>query len=238
MSHLLLLVLPLFHVTAGHGGLAYPPPWQDLKPGHWSNHTGSNWKNIGHGSITDMARKEGMRWPSGEIWNWFNNATAVPGLAPSLADRFYHLTNLPARACDEYGSLIKDGVNFTQTPDENSQTGVHLCGWIRNVTKAPDWIMGKKLWRKPWMVPGSAPVYSPCGVNGGNPNGCPAGKDNRTRSKFNTCGKGVAWAFGRAATEYSWPEAATTEWRAGSVQDVVWWVGPDHGGGYSYRLCR
>ena len=25
----------------------------------------------------------------------------------------------------------------------------------------------------PWKHPGSAPVFSPCGILGGNPNGCP-----------------------------------------------------------------
>ena len=28
----------------------------------------------------------------------------------------------------------------------------------------------------PWRHPGSAPVWSPCGVAGGNPNGCPEGE--------------------------------------------------------------
>ena len=27
----------------------------------------------------------------------------------------------------------------------------------------------------PWRSPGSAPIFSPCGVAGGNPNGCPEG---------------------------------------------------------------
>ena len=236
----LLPLLPLLQPCSSHGGLAFPPPWQDIEPQGWKARTGSRWGHIGRNSVSDMARMPGKSWPSGQIWNWFNNATAVPNLSPSLADRFYHLAALPARACDEHGSLVHDKVDFAENPDTlaTSPTGAHLCGWIRNRTAAPDWIMGKKLWRKPWMVPGSAPLFSPCGVNGGNPDGCPAGKDNRSRTDFNSCGKGVAWAFGQRATSYSWPEAATTEWRVGSVQDTVWWLGQAHGGGYSYRLCR
>merc|ERR1712179_343194 len=42
----------------------------------------------------------------------------------------------------------------------------------------------------PWMAPGSAPVFSPCGIEGGNPFGC------------------------------------------GDVEEA------NHGGGYSYRLCK
>merc|ERR1719184_155214 len=36
--------------------------------------------------------------------------------------------------------------------------------------------------RNPWMAPGTAPVYSPCGWAGGNPEGCggvPDGKEFR-----------------------------------------------------------
>jgi hypothetical protein len=29
-----------------------------------------------------------------------------------------------------------------------------------------------------------------------------------------------------------------TEWAAGSVQDVAWGINANHGGGYSYRLCK
>ena len=32
--------------------------------------------------------------------------------------------------------------------------------------------------RNPWKHPGSAPVFSPCGILGGNPNGCPEVKFN------------------------------------------------------------
>lgn len=46
------------------------------------------------------------------------------------------------------------------------------------------------------------------------------------------------FALGPNAEDLDWPEAAVTAWVAGSVQEVAWYVGPNHGGGYSYRLCR
>ena len=34
-------------------------------------------------------------------------------------------------------------------------------------------LVGKYAKKNPWFSPGSAPLYSPCGVDGGNPYGCP-----------------------------------------------------------------
>ena len=81
----------------------------------------------------------------------------------------------------------------------------------------------------PWRAPGKAPVYSPCGIAGGAydgpgghpgdggfpPAGVPLGFDGRNLS-VNT----------------------QIEWEAGSKQEVAAAVNANHGGGYSYRLCR
>ena len=120
-------------------------------------------------------------------------------------------------SCDEHSFLGHDTLESRK-----------LCDWMKNMTSGLKWILGKKLWLRPWMVPGSAPIFSPCGVNGGNPFGCPAGRDNRTRTRFNPCHKG-GWAFGRPATDYGWQHAASTTWEAGSVQSTVWWMGQHHG---------
>ena len=39
----------------------------------------------------------------------------------------------------------------------------------------------------------------------------------------------------RAPENYEWPDMPVTEWRAGSFQEVAWWAGANHAGGYSYR---
>jgi hypothetical protein len=44
--------------------------------------------------------------------------------------------------------------------------------------------------------------------------------------------------MGQNMEDYDWPEAPVTEWRIGSVQEVVWFVSANHGGGYSFRLCK
>jgi len=87
----------------------------------------------------------------------------------------------------------------------------------------------------PWHAPGTAPIYGSCGTLGGEPLGC----NLDLQGNFGDCCSEHcdAFALGRNAEEYEWPEAAVTEWRAGSLQEVVWYVGANHAGGYAYRLC-
>jgi len=80
----------------------------------------------------------------------------------------------------------------------------------------------------PWFSPGSAPIFSPCGINGGNPNGCNGGKD---------C-PGGGFGYGPDAINESYPYSKTTTWKAGSVVEAAWGIIANHGGGYSYRLCK
>ena len=88
----------------------------------------------------------------------------------------------------------------------------------------------------PWNAPGTAPVFGPCGSLGGMPLGC----DNNGEGNFGDCCSGNcdAFALGGNAEEYAWHNPPVTEWKAGSYQEVAWYVGANHAGGYQYRLCR
>ena len=89
----------------------------------------------------------------------------------------------------------------------------------------------------PWSSPGTAPLASPCGINGGNPTGCPPGVRPPPGEPRQECpGGGFGW--GADALDVSWPDAVTTRWAAGSAVEVAWGIKANHGGGYSYRLCR
>lgn len=88
--------------------------------------------------------------------------------------------------------------------------------------------------RNPWRAPGSAPVYSPCGNAGGNPDGCPIGDP---RGKGVDC-PGGGWSHGPNAEDYDFQDVHVTEWTIGSVVEVAWGIVANHGGGYSYRLCK
>jgi len=90
--------------------------------------------------------------------------------------------------------------------------------------------------QKPWSAPGTAPIFSPCGTMGGNPNGCP---HTEAEEFGDCCGNHCGgFAFGQNAETYEWPDPPTTEWVAGSTQEVAWHVRFNHAGGYSYRLCK
>jgi hypothetical protein len=85
--------------------------------------------------------------------------------------------------------------------------------------------------RNPWRAPGSAFVASPCGIDGGNPNGCPKGNPGR-----NGCGPG---GYGHGMDgRYLLGNSAPPTWKAGSVAEVAFGVTRNHGGGYQFRICR
>jgi len=92
--------------------------------------------------------------------------------------------------------------------------------------------------KNPWMAPGSAPIFSPCGAGGGNPNGCPEGS---SQDIGEDC-PGGGWSYGPLAQDYymspGFPDVVTTEWKAGSVVEAAWATVANHGGGYAYRLCK
>jgi len=107
-------------------------------------------------------------------------------------------------------ATIHDDSPFVTYPDPNNH-------WTREQ-------------KHPWRAPGTASVYSPCGHDGGNPNGCPSGNP-----KSGGCASG---GYGHG------PDARTLKgntkpavWTAGSVVEAAWGIVANHGGGYQYRLC-
>merc|ERR1719320_2176334 len=44
--------------------------------------------------------------------------------------------------------------------------------------------------------------------------------------------------LGSSALDIDFPQAVTTEWELGSIQDVYWGTHGGHWGGYTYRLCK
>lgn len=87
-------------------------------------------------------------------------------------------------------------------------------------------------WTKthPWRAPGSAPIFSPCGHDGGNPDGCPVGNPSAAG-----CGGG-GYGHGPDARALK-GNTKPTEWVVGSTVETAWGITANHGGGYQYRLC-
>eukprot|EP00111_Clytia_hemisphaerica_P010894 TCONS_00031897-protein len=89
----------------------------------------------------------------------------------------------------------------------------------------------KKILHNPWRAPGYASLFSPCGAAGGNPKGCLGGPD---------CGNFAGgYQDGPVAETFDFQhEIHVTNWTRGDVVEVVWGISANHGGGYSYRLCK
>lgn len=94
--------------------------------------------------------------------------------------------------------------------------------------KAKDVGFFNDIHRNPWRAPGTAPVYNPCGVNGGGYVNGPHGTGGRAFFGFQQGWKG---------TEVS-PLLRQTTWIAGSTVEVAFGLTANHGGGYQYRICR
>jgi len=99
--------------------------------------------------------------------------------------------------------------------------------------------------KNPWASPGTAPIHSPCGCGGGNPDGCSKLPDEEYGSCCGQCrgGGGVddiggGWAYGLPLENYDFPTPKTTKWKRGEPQEIVWYLGPNHWGGYQVRLCK
>jgi len=91
--------------------------------------------------------------------------------------------------------------------------------WFTNDTHiprkpvTPSWMLASPRTRNtnPWQAPGTAPVFSPCGVNGGNPRGCLPGKDLRPKgSRCPLDFDNGAWSYGKKQEEYKFPNSTTT----------------------------
>jgi len=82
----------------------------------------------------------------------------------------------------------------------------------------------------PWRAPGAAPIPSPCGVAGGNLKGCIGGDCNLHKGGFGYGPKAKDVDFGY--------DFYVTNWTRGEAVEVVWGITANHGGGYSYRMCK
>ena len=119
-----------------------------------------------------------------------------------------------------------------------------VCMWFNNYTfvekptlfdpklrtyahnEYPPWVL-----HHPWRAPGAAPITSPCGVSGGNHNGCSGGPK---------CGQNAGgFANGPKMEDVDFVhDIYVTNWTRGAAVEVAWAIRANHGGGYSYRLCK
>ena len=128
------------------------------------------------------------------------------------------------------------------------------CNWFTNATflRTPPSIaqgsplrtfadVGSNDWtaRNPWRAPGTAAVFSPCGTEGGNPLGCvrTGGNASDARDRVPCSTDDGGFGFGADGRSLG-GSGITTSWVQGAVVEVGFSLRSNHGGGYSYRLCR
>merc|ERR1719348_343382 len=149
------------------------------------------------------------------------------------------------------GQHCTAGAEYNFGEGDPFKTGVN-CMWYTNYTFIPgeatlepglktfpkiESMLANWTAKHPWMSPGSAPVFTPCGAAGGNPYGCPEGSQPGPGAD---CGQpyGGAFAYGPKAEDYGFQDVVTTAWTAGQKALVGWGQIANHGGGYQYRLCK
>jgi len=136
-----------------------------------------------------------------------------------------------------FGDALRTGVNcmwytnYTHIPEEAT-----LDPEYRTFPNIEPWAESY-ISKNPWMSPGSAPVFTPCGAVGGNPHGCPIGGAG---GHGQDCGYpyGGGFSYGPKAEDLEFQDVVTTEWVAGETVPVGWGQVANHGGGYQYRLCK
>ena len=119
------------------------------------------------------------------------------------------------------------------------------CMWFTQPTQIPgeptinaqplrtvniDVVGGAEDWSRhaPWRAPGTAPVFgSGCGVMAGNALPIPNGGNAIASDPLPQGADGVLL-----------PKRTPTVWKRGSIEEVAFSLNANHGGGYSWRLCR
>jgi len=102
--------------------------------------------------------------------------------------------------------------------------------WTMNV-RAVDGAVNDSYRYNPWRAPGFAPVSDPCGQAGARYPWTPVGGDS---SFTNTS----LAQMGNLGSKVLKPTPSGVTWKTGSSVRVSWGIRYNHGGGYSYRLCK
>jgi hypothetical protein len=125
------------------------------------------------------------------------------------------------------GGLCENGACFWFSNNVEIPGPITLPNSMRtinmNITGQPQDVYAKT----PWRAPGTAPVYgSGCGAAGGGPT-------------FYANGGQPPQGIAQGLDGLNMPKVgAPAVWKKGSEVDVAWAISANHGGGYSYRLCK
>ena len=207
---LLLIVLPLAFLASvsAHGGMMWPPTWQD-----------------GFGTPIEELTNDTVY--SRPVVKDPNSGRAVFNIKSWLTDQAY-----TGGVGDEFKGIGPVTNDWRDTKNEKIRK-FDRC-WAKCVKTRQPWAAPGQapslgggcgvFGGNPWGCPSgldTRPPGSACGQDK------PIGRGMRGTS-----------SFGTDARLFSFPQMITTEWQLGSTQDVVWTSSGAHRGGYTYRLCK
>ena len=191
-------MLPIFFLAGvsnvlGHGGMVWPPTWQD----GFALPLDQVWNNMIEGNPPMKDNATGI---------WINNAKSW------LTDQSY----TGGHGEDPNGvPYHNDGPHnnydlCTKTPDWTAPWPIPQNAWTCAYKKHP------------WAFPGYATELGEgCGIHGGNPFGCPFyGGLTDDREPGSVClpdpnqHRGT-WSYGSRAIDIDFPQARTTQWTPG-----------------------
>merc|ERR1712000_714217 len=142
-------------LCATHTAMNKPPTWHD-HTGYWIFQAGR---------CAAGCKGEKATMPAeGCVCEVYSNYTFIPGepTIPPMSPLKTYQDACQSRGVGGVDSCCQD---FCQDP-ANQLKGQPCegCDWTRLI---------------PWRAPGTAPVFSPCGFDGGNPEGCPVGNPSK-----------------------------------------------------------
>ncbi len=220
-----LLLALLATEIAGHSSLVSPRPRNavdaDLEP--WK---GAEWGpgTLPHNASCKHPAHEDVG-PYGHCWA----CACVNGTEPcDVAQTCLYFSQGCSIGCDTCDGLESNpntrdrcGRNYTATNNDPE-----FRTYDRNVPAlSPE---DRYRWN-PWRAPGHAPVYDPCGMAGGGPKWVST-QLSFIDTKHNKQGDLGSKVLPRSPTG--------VVWRSGDTVEAKWSIRANHGGGYSYRLCK
>jgi len=183
------LLAGLLPSALGHGAVQLPPSWHNtggvystfLQPGE------AHQPGAGDQNAQGCTRKHApgqLEAAQGCAAEWYTNYTfANPGEPGSWTGPIGK--GEPTIPRDSSLRTYQDW-NFVDNKACTFKDGPACADWTAH---------------NPWRAPGTAPVWSPCGIDGGNPGGCRFG----AKSPYGCVGGG--YAFGPDARNFTFPNA-------------------------------
>jgi len=206
-------------LSIGHGSVLYPPTRNAI------DSTIAPWKGA------TIGPNNTEQFPQTGHWNYMpfgcdcSNGTDMCEAGQGCF-WFSQGCTIGCKKCDGNGERVPGGRNVCNSTMKPTNNDPKYRTSDRNI---PAGSPKDSTQHMPWRAPGNAPVSDPCGLAGGTWNAQTLGGD------FNTTKWATLGDKGSAVLPY---RPTGVVWKRGGVGKPTWYLRANHGGGYSYRLCK